>query len=79
MSEPSKIETTIRYIAGFSTVPGAEGDEPTPVFSVFSVLEADGQRIATSHLIPEMSREQAEHLHMQLSNALGIFPPTGGE
>jgi hypothetical protein len=76
MSEPKQIETTIRYVAGFAMRPVAEGEPPFPVFSVHGKLETDeGVTIAVSTVIPEMSKSQAEHLHMQLGNALGIVKP----
>lgn len=65
----------LRYIAGL--VPGDEMR-----FLLFAVLEENGERIAGPQQITHpMTREQAEHLHLQLSNALGFASgvPIGAE
>lgn len=83
MSDPQRLEIKTRYVAGFAMMPGGEGEEPTPVYSVHAKLETGDDPdnmalVAVSTVIPEMSREQAEHLHLQLSNALGMFRTKDG-
>lgn len=59
----------VRLIAGL----GPSGPEAEIEYTVFAVLENGEGRVGSPQvMIPAMSREQAEHLHLQLSNALGF-------
>lgn len=78
MSDPKRLEIKTRYVAGFAMMPGGEGEEPTPVFSVHAKLETGDDPdnmalVAVSTVIPEMTKEQAIHLHLQLTNVLKPF------
>jgi hypothetical protein len=59
----------VRFIAGI----GPSGPDGAIEISVFSVVESDGERVlGPQQMIPAMSIEQATHLHLQISNALGF-------
>lgn len=73
MTDPAKLNITMRYIAGFGTVPLGDGVNVEVVYSVHGRMELeDGTHVATSTVIPSMDREQLEHLHLQLTNVLKI-------
>lgn len=60
-----------RYLAGFT----GGGGQPSR-YSLWKVAEQDGKRLATPEvLVGNMTRDQAEHLHMQLTNVLAIDLP----
>lgn len=64
-------DVIVRYIAGITVA------ENQPMYYVFAVGEdAEGNRVLGPQTLTQpMTKEQAEHLHLQLGNALGFNAP----
>lgn len=61
-------ETFVRYVAGLSV-----DSEKKPIYSVFAMIEDENKnRLGHQSMISDMTKEQAEHLHFQLGNVLGL-------